>query len=133
VQHDDLHDGNVFVADDGFRFFDWGDASVAHPFGSLLIALRVAAYQMKVALGGPEMARLRDAYLRAWAAEHDPENLLRSATLAVRVAKVGRALSWRRALCGAETPVAADDSTAVVEWLAELTEPDPSPIKELSS
>ena len=42
LQHDDLHDANVFVGDGRHRFFDWGDAVVSHPFVSLLVSLRVA-------------------------------------------------------------------------------------------
>lgn len=38
LQHDDLHDANVFVSGNRHRFFDWGDASVAHPFISLRVA-----------------------------------------------------------------------------------------------
>jgi hypothetical protein len=120
IQHDDLHDGNVFELDGRYRFFDWADASVAHPFGSLLVALRVAGYLFKVDRQAPQLARLRDAYLEPWTAEADRKSLLRSATLATRVAIVGRALSWQRALAGAETPVEDDDRTAVAEWLAEL-------------
>ena len=37
LQHDDLHDGNVFVGRTGDRIFDWGDAGIAHPFGTLLV------------------------------------------------------------------------------------------------
>jgi Phosphotransferase enzyme family len=120
IQHDDLHDGNVLAVDGRYRFFDWADASVAHPFGSLLVALRVAGYLFTVDAQAPQLARLRDAYLEPWTAQADRKSLLRSATLAARVAIVGRALSWQRALDGAETPVADDDRTAVAEWLAEL-------------
>lgn len=124
VQHDDLSDGNVFSDGAGFRFFDWGDASVAHPFGSLLVALYVATNQFDLTARGPELARLRDAYLEPWTSDLDRTGLLRSATLAMRAAKVSRALSWQRALDGAELPVAPEHSTAVVDWLADLTEPD---------
>lgn len=132
LQHDDLTDGNVFPVDGGFRFFDWGDASVAHPFGSLLVALSAGAYRFDLAPGDPRLTRLRDAYLEPWTAGRDRGGLLRSAALAVRVAKVGRALSWQRALAGAELPVPADQASAVVDWLAELTGPDlvePEPIR----
>ena len=49
VQHDDLHDGNVFAGDAGYRYFDWGDASVAHPFGTLLVTLRSIGHARKLA------------------------------------------------------------------------------------
>ena len=34
IQHDDLHDGQVFVRDGTYLFFDWGDSCVSHPFFS---------------------------------------------------------------------------------------------------
>lgn len=43
--HDDLTDANVFPdGPTGFRFFDWGDASVSHPFGTQLAAISSAAW-----------------------------------------------------------------------------------------
>jgi Phosphotransferase enzyme family len=125
VQHDDLSDGNVFVSGDRFRFFDWGDASVAHPFGSLLVALSVAAFRFKLPARAPELLRLRDAYLEPWSAGRDRPSLLRSATLAGRITRVSRALAWQRALSGGDAPVPAEYATAVSDWLGDLTEPDP--------
>ena len=40
IQHDDLHDGNVFVRDGRNLFFDWGDSCVSHPFHTLVVTLR---------------------------------------------------------------------------------------------
>ena len=124
LQHDDLTDANVFpTAAGGFRFFDWGDASVAHPFGSLLVALSFAAHVLDLKPGAPELARLRDAYLEPWSDLATPEALRRSVTLACRIGRVSRALAWRRALRGAALPVADDFRTAAADWLAELPEP----------
>ena len=39
IQHDDLHDGQVFVRDGRYLFFDWGDACVSHPFFSMSVTL----------------------------------------------------------------------------------------------
>src|SRR3954470_12380528 len=66
LQHDDLHDANVFVGDGRHRFFDWGDAVVSHPFVSLLVPLRVAQQALDVPNGDAVLLRLRDAYLDAW-------------------------------------------------------------------
>ena len=68
LQHDDLHDGNVFVVGNGFRFFDWGDASVSQPFLSLTVALRMATAALQLPQGSPVLLRLRDAYLQPWRA-----------------------------------------------------------------
>ncbi|MEU4378514.1 aminoglycoside phosphotransferase family protein [Micromonospora echinofusca] len=124
VQHDDLHDGNVFVAGDGYRFFDWGDASVAHPFGTLLVTLNSVADAFGLPGGDPALARLRDAYLEPWSDGHDRATLREAARLAVRVTRVSRALSWRRALQGAD-PTRAEYAAAVPGWLQELFAPDP--------
>jgi Phosphotransferase enzyme family len=124
IQHDDLHDNNVFADGTGFRFFDWADSSVAHPFGSLLVGLRNAAARFDWSPDAPELHRLRDAYLEPWTGDHDRGRLRRSAALAMRVANVSRALSWRRALSDAALPVPEEWRSAPADWLAELAEPD---------
>lgn len=120
VQHDDLHDGNVFT--DG-RVFDWGDASVGHPFGVLLVSLRVAADQFKVAEGDPAVLRLRDAYLEPWSDLADRETLLADVRAAVQLAKIGRSLAWQRALAEADEAARAEWGGGVAGWLDELREP----------
>ncbi len=123
VQHDDLHDGNVLVGD-GYRFFDWGDASVAHPFAVLLIALRVAADQYGLKPGDPVLARLRDAYLEPWTGHGTRAELAAEVEPAIQVAKVSRALSWQRSLADADQQELARWGEAVHGWLAELLVPN---------
>jgi len=125
LQHDDLTDANVFPDGDRFRFFDWGDSSVAHPFGSLLVAIGFAAYLLELDPGVPERDRLRDAYLEPWTDLARPAGLRRSASLACRVTRVSKALAWQRALHEPAVPVDPDVRTAVADWLGELTEPPP--------
>lgn len=119
VQHDDLHDGNVFVTGAGYRFFDWGDASVAHPFSTLLVTLRSVAYGAKLEAGDPALHRLRDAYLEAWTDRYDRATLREAAGLAMTVATVSRSLSWRRALASLD-PARAEYAEAVPGWLGEV-------------
>ena len=122
VQHDDLHDDNVFPdGPTGYRFFDWGDASVGHPFGTLLVTLR--------SYDGADTAarhRLRDAYLEVWSDLASPVELRRSAELACRVGPVSRALAWRRCLRNAAMPLDDGVRTAVADWLGELTATPPT-------
>ncbi|MEH0984946.1 phosphotransferase [Micromonospora sp. CPCC 205556] len=124
VQHDDLHDGNVFAAAGGHRFFDWGDASVAHPFGTLLVTLRSVAHTFALPVGDPALTRLRDAYLEAWSDRHDRATLREAVDLALPVTTVSRALSWRRAL-DTPDPARAGYAAAVPGWLEELLAPPP--------
>ena len=39
LQHDDLHDGQVFVREGRHTVLDWGDACISHPFFSLSVTL----------------------------------------------------------------------------------------------
>ncbi|WHT15627.1 aminoglycoside phosphotransferase family protein [Crossiella sp. CA-258035] len=126
LQHDDLHDANVLVDAGGrYRFFDWGDASVAHPFGTLLVTLRVACKKFELAPEDPEILRLRDAYLEPWSDLGTPAELARTATVAAQLGAIGRALAWERALHGADAAALAEWADAVPGWLGELlTGPD---------
>jgi hypothetical protein len=128
LQHDDLHDNNVFAPEDRsapLRVFDWGDAVVGHPFGVLLISLRVVANLARLDPGAPELLRLRDAYLEPWSAEHDRASLVEAARLASRVGGVTRADCYRRALLEATPAGWAEFGDGVPSWLSELDKPTP--------
>ncbi|MEZ0493960.1 aminoglycoside phosphotransferase family protein [Kineococcus sp. TBRC 1896] len=109
LQHDDLHDGNVFTV--GARPFDWGDACVGHPFTSLLVALDAAPEGPSPDPRGPAAA-----YLAGWPGLPDPARVLQ---LAVRLAVVSRADSWDRALAGWPDPPAGFRD-APGDWLRRL-------------
>jgi hypothetical protein len=68
IQHDDLHMANVYVDGDGItlRVLDWGDASISHPFTSLVVAFRFLEEFSGIPPRDPWFARLRDAYLEPW-------------------------------------------------------------------
>jgi hypothetical protein len=121
IQHDDLHDANILVDGPAYRFFDWGDACVGHPFGVLLIALRVARHQ---GADPSVLTTIRDAYLEPWTAEYAAADLRRAAVLAIRVAIPGRSLSYQRALGTVPFGERGEDSDAVGGWLNELLAPD---------
>jgi hypothetical protein len=123
LQHDDLHDGNVFVGMSRYRFFDWGDAVVSHPFSSLLVTLRVAQRALEVPNGDASLVRLRDAYLDVWHEYGTEAELRNQATLALAVGPLQRALSWRRILRGVLPAERAEWADAVPGWTAEYLEP----------
>ena len=73
LHHDDFHDGNIFVSEEGVTTLaDWGESALAHPFFSLRVALRYLAYQLELAEDAPELSALADAYLAVWG---EPERL----------------------------------------------------------
>lgn len=63
LDHGDLHSGNVFLAQDGFRIFDWSHACLICPFygfGSLLLDDDWFTEQPEARM------KLRDTYLDPW-------------------------------------------------------------------
>jgi hypothetical protein len=101
VDHQDLHPGNVLAR--GPRFYDWGDAVLAHPFASLLVALGGLARTLGVGPDDAVVRAARDAYLDGFADLAGHDELVRTADLACRAAVVARALTWHRAV-GAAGP-----------------------------
>ncbi|HEX6699113.1 MAG TPA: aminoglycoside phosphotransferase family protein [Gaiellaceae bacterium] len=94
IQHDDFHDGNVFVRDGRYVFFDWGDACVSHPFFTLVVTLGSVGYGLELGDDAPELARLRDAYLEPWT-RFAPLAALRDVfPIAHLLGRVCRALAW---------------------------------------
>lgn len=92
IQHDDLHDGNVFVRDGRVAIFDWGDASVAHPLWSLVKPLRDARDR------GLDPEPFCAAYLVAWTAVEPEERLRAALRVAVPVGIFAYAFQVRRLL-----------------------------------
>ncbi|BDZ46748.1 phosphotransferase [Naasia aerilata] len=102
LDHNDLHAANMLVphADEAVatRFYDWGDAVVAHPFASMLHGLGWVAFRLGTTDDDPLLHRLRDAYLGPFEPFAPHARLIEDFELACRVAKVGRCLTWARAI-----------------------------------
>ena len=91
VQHDDLHHANVYGRGGEVRFLDWGDASVSHPFMSLVVTFRFLDELNKLRSADPWFGRLRDAYLEPWG-----KGLTDAFELAIRVGAFAHAVAWLR-------------------------------------
>jgi hypothetical protein len=94
IQHDDLHDGQVFLRDRHYRILDWGDAVVSHPFYSMSVLERSVAYTLKLKPGSREVTRLRDLYLEPFTKFASARELRASYSIAIRLGWISRALSW---------------------------------------
>jgi len=86
IQHDDLHQWNVFVRGDRVAIYDWGDSSVGFPLWSWLKAAE--------ALDDPEPAAA--AYRAAWADFAADEQLRRALELAIPTGFFAYVLQIRR-------------------------------------
>ena len=129
VQHDDLHDGNVFVpAGDpyGFSIIDWGDAYLGHPFGTLLVTLNGIANRLGLdtATEPPELARLVDAYLEPFTGAGRTLTDLRAVLPPVLLlARIGRTESWRRMFAGNQSAAAAMGwADSMPGWFASVVD-----------
>lgn len=120
LQHDDFHDGNIFVQDGRYIFFDWGDSCVAHPFFTLVVTLRSVSHRLKLTDGATELEELRDVYLEPWTRYESPEHLLRAFTLARRLGIVCRALTWHHIVSSLEEPFQSEYAEAVPGWLHDF-------------
>ncbi len=63
INNDDFTDGSIHVRNGAYRFLDWGDACVSHPFFTLTVTQRVIEIRHELSPGSNEIARVRDAYL----------------------------------------------------------------------
>ena len=119
IDHNDLHPGNVFLYAKGrARFFDWGDAVLAHPFASMLVGLGWVRDHLPDA-GDSDVDRLRDNYLEVWTDIAPRTELLEVLELATRLARITRSLIWDRAVRQAgDVPEAL--ASAPLDWLSTL-------------
>lgn len=93
IQHDDLHDGQVFVRDGDYLFFDWGDACVAHPFLTMAVTLEgVLSWGLDDVADSVDVTPFRDAYLEPFATVADPVELAAGLAIALRLGWLSRAL-----------------------------------------
>lgn len=124
LQHNDLHDGNVFSPSSGpLRFFDLGDALWAHPFASLSVPLDILHRRGSRA----EVARVQDAYLEVFADLHPRADLVRVLAAARRLGAWHRYLSWRRLLDTVPVAAATEWAEPTLGWLTRATAVDVQP------
>ena len=119
--HNDLHANNVFVAPDGrLRFFDFGDAVLAHPLSALMIPLNVLAHRFEAASDDARLRKVADAGLEVWG-DLVPVAELRSALpVALQLGRLGRAESWLRVCATLTDEELAEYGDAAAYWLASL-------------
>jgi len=122
LNHGDFHDGNVLLKNGRITFFDWGDASVTHPF----VSLRTLFVSVEISLGlddfsfTPEMADLLDIYLSAWKKFASKETLLRAYQLSKPVASIAKALAWHQTILRLETSRRSEFEWIVPDVLKEF-------------
>jgi hypothetical protein len=105
IQHDDLHDGQIFVRDGHYLFHDWGDACVSHPFFSMSVTLQGnIAWGLDDVKGSVDVTPFRDAYLEPFTSVASRAELTRALDAALRLGWVCRALNVERFALALDPP-----------------------------
>ncbi|HUQ42318.1 MAG TPA: hypothetical protein VM052_07435 [Candidatus Limnocylindrales bacterium] len=100
IQHDDLHDGQIFIKDGVVRFLDWGDSNVSHPFYTLVVLERSVANRFECEEDDPRIRRLRDEYLEPFTLVATRARIDACLPVALRLGHLCRALTWLRVVRG---------------------------------
>ena len=96
IQHNDLHDGQVFVSGDRCLVFDWGDSCVSHPFTTMSVTLEgLLAWGLDDIEGSVDTTPFRDAYLERFSGRAEREDLARALASALRLGWICRAAVTR--------------------------------------
>ncbi len=94
LHHNDLHDGNIFINNGRYLFFDWGDSSVSHPFFSLRTVFVSIEYTFGLDEDHPIFEKLASDYLDAWIDYETADNLQRAFTLARHLWSISSAIKY---------------------------------------
>jgi Phosphotransferase enzyme family len=94
--HEEVQDGNVHVREGRPVFIDWAEASVSHPFAGLTNTLRIVSWRFGWEPGGPEVLRLRDAYLEPWTRFAPADELRAIFADGYALGALARAATWER-------------------------------------
>lgn len=115
--HGDLHDDNILHGASGEVFLDWGGASLAFPFCSLLLIYHPYWLQHETRL--TECDGVAKAYLQPWSAATGlpVPALMPMLHIALWIAHVERALNWAQFPERLETIDSAGKETLAVKWI----------------
>lgn len=116
LHHGDLHDGNVFILDQCYRLFDWGDSSISHPF----FGLHRIYTSLKQRSELEWFERLKAGYLEAWTEYETKERLAAAFDLAQQLSAISSALRWLPVLSSMDTATRNEYIEAIPNLMREL-------------
>jgi hypothetical protein len=120
LNHNDLHENNVFDVEGRLRFFDFGDSLLTEPLGVLLIPLNILGEKLDADGDDPRLWRVADAALEVWT-DHAPAAELRAALpAALQLGRLGRVESWVRCQPSQNDEQLAEWGPVAATWLGTL-------------
>jgi Phosphotransferase enzyme family len=120
LNHNDLHENNVFDVDGRLRFFDFGDALVTEPLGVLLIPLNILAEKLGADGDDLRLWRAADAALEMWSDLVPMPELRAALPAALSLGRLGRVESWVRCLPSLPDAELAEWGHVAAAWLGTL-------------
>jgi hypothetical protein len=120
LNHNDLHENNVFAVGETLRFFDYADSLLSEPLGVLLIPLNMLSNRLEAGPDDPRLWRLADAALEVWSDRVPLAQLRAALPAALQLARLGRAESWARCCASMSDEELAEWGNTVPRWLSTL-------------
>jgi hypothetical protein len=125
LNHNDLHEHNVFDVDGRLRFFDFGDSLLTEPLGALLIPLNLLGERLEADGDDRRLWRVADAALEVWT-DLVPATELRAALpAALQLGRLGRVESWVRCQPSLTDEQLAEWGPVAATWLGTLVADPP--------
>jgi hypothetical protein len=125
LHHNDLHDGNIFIRNGRYLFFDWGDSSISHPFFSMRTVSVSIEYTFGLEENDPLIEEFGRGYLDHWSEFESQENLHKAYDIAKRIWSISTAVKYWTYLCQIER-VRDDFKDALPSLMKEFLEANPS-------
>jgi Phosphotransferase enzyme family len=94
LHHGDLHDGNIFINNGSYIFFDWGDSSISHPFFSIRDIYANLNRRFGLGKNSFWFQQLKGCYLAAWVEYETREKLEVAFELAQKLSPIPDILRW---------------------------------------
>src|SRR5215475_6291726 len=115
--HGDLHPGNIAQHQGTYRFFDWTDACIAHPFFDVLPIL-LEAQALPDAAGA--CSHMLEGYLELWTAYESLERLRQVWALAQPLGALHQAISYAHIVAGLEATAKHEVAWGMSYWLRKV-------------
>lgn len=120
LHHGDLHDGNVFINDGRYIFFDWGDSSISHPFFSIQDIYANLNRRFGLEENSLWFERLKYCYLQSWLDYQTKENLEAAFEVAQKISPIPDILRWLPVLASMDETTRYKYITAVPKRLRQF-------------
>ena len=121
ICHEEIHDANVILDGERVIFTDWADSCIGHPFFTMLVTIRSAAFRADLEEDAPEMLHLRDIYLEPWSSFGSPTELREAFDIAYRLAMINRSLSYHLSMAMLPEEYKIEND-AIPGWLQDFLE-----------